>query len=362
MQKIIIKTPINTLSLGQTSYCLLREMYKRNADISVWPIEPRVDLDPFNPDPKFAQWLREMVVNRYFKYDVETPSLNMWHINGSESRITKSQNLFTFHETDRLTAHEVKLLAAQDRIFVSSNYTRDTFINAGIDDKKVIFAPLGFDESLLFGAKKPNPTIQFSLIGKLEKRKNTLKILKLWTKHFGNKSGYALTCIIHNPFIKPEQQQQMIMEALGPVRYTNIQFLPYLKSNKEVASIMNNMDIDLSGISNAEGWGLPSFNSVCLGKHAIVTNVTAHKDWATEDVAVMLEPSGKQNVYDNIHFIENQPFNQGQIYDFSDDDIVAAFDKVVARYRASSTNHEGIKLRTKFTWANTLDILEANMV
>ena len=68
-------------------------------------------------------------------------------------------------------------------------------------------------------------------------------------------------------------------------------------------------------MSGGEGWGLPEFQSACLGKHAVLLNASAYKDWANDKNAVLVEPSGKRDVYDGMFFHEGQPYNQGQVYE-----------------------------------------------
>jgi hypothetical protein len=114
-------------------------------------------------------------------------------------------------------------------------------------------------------------------------------------------------------------------------------------------------------MSGGEGWGLPEFQSVCLGKHAVILNASAYKDWATEENAVLVSPSGKREVYDNMFFHKGQEFNQGQVYDFNEDEFIAGCEEAVKRVEASRTNTEGEKLKDKFTYSNTLDEILKHM-
>ena len=98
--------------------------------------------------------------------------------------------------------------------------------------------------------------------------------------------------------------------------YGNVNFLPFMPKNSQVNDYLNSIDIDLGGMSGAEGWNLPSFNATCLGKWSIVLNCSAHKDWANEENCILLNPSGKEPVYDKIFFQEGSEFNQGNIYTF----------------------------------------------
>ena len=135
--------------------------------------------------------------------------------------------------------------------------------------------------------------------------------------------------------------------------YGNINFLPFLPKNSQVNDYLNSIDIDLGGMSGAEGWNLPSFNATCLGKWSIVLNSSAHKDWATEDNSILVEPSGKEPVYDGIFFKEGSDFNQGNIYTFSEDEFMEAMNK--AESKLGQKNTEGVKLKDKFSYSSTLN-------
>ena len=78
-----------------------------------------------------------------------------------------------------------------------------------------------------------------------------------------------------------------------------MQFMP---KNAVYNDYLNSGDIVI-GMSGGEGWGLPEFHSVGLGKHAVMLNATAYKEWATSENSVLLEPSGKIEVYDNKNYI-----------------------------------------------------------
>lgn len=194
-------------------------------------------------------------------------------------------------------------------------------------------------------------------MGKIEKRKHTEKIIQNWIKKYGNNYNYQLTCCISNPFFKKEQMESAIRNILGGKRYGNINFLPFLPKNSQVNDYLNSIDIDLGGMSGAEGWNLPSFNATCLGKWSIVLNSTSHTDWATEQNSILIDPSGKEEVYENIFFKKGSEFNQGNIYTFDDDEFISAMEK--AETICKKENTEGKKLKDKFTYKNTLEkILE----
>lgn len=351
MKNLIFKGPINSLSFGNVSFNLLREMYNQGIDVSIFPIG-NPDVTAFSiSDKNFKKWFEDGINNRYKKLNKDHPTLQMWHLNGSENRISRNQILYTFYELDEPTESELSLAELQDKIVFSSSYAASKFKNSKS-------SPLGFDSSFHKTEKEYMPNkIHFGLMGKLEKRKHTEKIIKNWIKKYGNNYKYQLTCCISNPFFKKEQMESSIRGILAGKNYGNINFLPFLPKNSQVNDFINSIDIDLGGVSGAEGWNLPSFNATCLGKWSIVLNSTSHTDWATADNSILIDPSGKEEVYDEIFFKKGSEFNQGNIYTFNDDEFISAMEKAETIY--GNRNTEGEKLVDSFTYKNTLNkILE----
>jgi len=355
--KLVFNAPINSLSLGNVSVNLLREMQKKNMDVSFFPVGQNLDFKAYKLSKEFGDWFTQSVGNRLKTIKKDTPTLRLWHINGSETRNTSRQFLYTFYETNAPTQEEINLVNLQDHTFFSSTYSKTIFNNV---TEKVSYIPLGFDEEFEPLQKKPMDVIHFGLMGKWEHRKHTEKIIKLWLKKYGDNPRFQLSCVVNNPFYKPEQMNQVIMQAVNGRRYFNLNFIGHLETNVQVNDFMNSIDIDLTGLSGAEGWNLPSFNSTGLGKWSIVLNATAHKDWATKDNCILVSPNGQIPVYDNIFFAQGQPFNQGSIYTWDEDEVAAAFEK--AEKLAKTKNTKGEELRTKFTWGKTLDAILHEMV
>ena len=355
--KLAVEVPVNSLSFGNVSVNLLREMYKKQMDIALFPIGGQADLDAFDKiDKNFVEWLQKSTDNRFTKLDKDIPTFKLWHINGAEKRITSKQYLYTFYELDSPTEVEKSIVKLQDKVIFSSEYARKCFKLFNCQNTASV--PLGFDTDFHKTDKEYlKDKIHFGLIGKFEKRKHTAEIIKAWAKKYGNNYKYQLSCLIVNPFMKPEQMNQVIQQTLGNERYGNINFIPFLKTNSEVNDLLNAIQIDLSGCSGAEGWNLPSFNATALGKWSIVLNASSHKDWATEDNSVLIQPNGKELAADGLFFDQGGPFNQGNIYTFDSDEFTSAME--TAEQKVNSVNEEGIKLQKEFTYEKTLDkILE----
>jgi hypothetical protein len=351
--KLLVEAPLNSLSFGNVSLNILREFYKKNIDVGIFPIG-NLDISTFEVSQDFGQWLQKSIDARFNYLSKDIPGFKLWHLNGSENRKNSTQNLLTFYECSEPTELEKTLCKAQDKVFFSSTYSRDKFLSNGCENATYI--PMGFDKDFTRTNKKYlEGVIHFGLMGKFENRKHTGKIIKSWLKKYGNDNKYQLTCCITNPFFKPEQMQSIIENVLEGKRYTNINFLPYLKTNKEVNEFLNAIDIDLTGLSLSEGWNLPAFNATCLGKWSIVHNATAHKDWANNENSILVESESEIECYDQVFFQKGSDFNQGKWPIYSDESMISAME--MAEKKSGQLNFEGIKLSEKFTYSNTADLL-----
>lgn len=353
--KLLVNAPINALSFGNVSVNILREIQKKNIDLIFFPIGDKAELDVYDKiDNEFVKYLQNATNTRYEKVDKNVPALKLWHIFGSETRYAKNQSLFTFHEVSELTAVEKNLLRLQDHVFVSSSYTKNIFELNGIEN--VTHVPLGFDTDFHITNRTYLPDkIHFGILGKFESRKNTARIIKTWLKLFGNKPEYQLSCAITNPFLDKAKFQNEMLKMLEGKHYNNLNFIPYMQSNSEVNDYLNSIDIDLGGLSGAEGWNLPSFNATALGKWSVVMNATAHKDWATSSNSILIEPSSLKDCYDGVFFHKGQPFNQGQFFDITDQEMENAILKSISY--AKTLNTEGLKLQKQFTYEKTVETI-----
>jgi hypothetical protein len=350
MNSIIYKGPLNSLSFGNVSINLLKAMFSKGMNVAIFP-NGNIDVSAFEVDQDFKTWIESGINDRFQIFKKSDTTLQMWHLNGSENRISPKQILYTFYELDKPTNTEISLANFQDKTVFSSSQAQSLFPNSS-------FSPLGFDTFFHKTEKKYlEGKTHFGLMGKFEKRKHTEKIIKCWIQKYGGNHNYQLTCCITNPFLKKEQMEAIISRILGGKRCENINFLPFLPKNSQVNDYLNSIDIDLGGMSGAEGWNLPSFNATCLGKWSIVLNGSSHKDWASQDNCVLVNPSGKEPAYDNMFFKEGEEFNQGNIYTFDEDEFIDAMEK--AEEKCTIINTEGEKLKHKFTYENTLSkILE----
>ena len=355
-----LELPINNLSFGQVSINLLLEIHKRGLNPCIFPIG-NPDISAFNKLPEdFKFWLKQNIEKAYSTYSRNVPIIKLWHLNGSLGSLGKEQVLFTFHELDEATPNEINVVRNNHRVVFSSKYSASVFapFANNVGSVKLGFDAVNFRKT---GRKYlPDGVVGFTLAGKLEKRKHHAKILSLWARLFGNDKRYMLNCALFNQFMKVEEQEAILGNALGGKKPFNINFVPFMQSNEAYNDFLNCGHIDLTGLSGAEGWNLPAFQQTCLGKWSIVLDAHAHKDWATKDNAILVAPKDKEESYDGVFFAKGMPFNQGSIFTWDEAEVEAAMKKAIESF-AGKPNTEGEKLAAERTWAKTVDVLLFNV-
>ncbi len=354
--EFIYKAAINNLSFGSTSIAILREMFSRGITPYVFPIGGGCDLSAQRPDEIFNKNLQACINAAPVRASRKQSCLALWHITPDSLSSYSSTNsqLITFYEASSPTNLELNILKNQDKVYVTNHYTQSTFKNFGIDS---IYLPLGFDSHNFFPLpKRPSipDTISFLLAGKAEKRKNTYKLLNLWSKRYGNDKRYRLNACISNPFIKPEIQQQMIAQALEGKQIWNINFLPFSPTNAEYNQTLQSSEIVLA-MSGSEGWGLPEAHATALGAWPVALKAHAYTDSLKDSDAIWVNPNGMEPIYDGVFFHSGALTNQGNIFTFNPDEFYAACDVAIERAK-TGINTRGLELQKK-TYQQTVDIL-----
>jgi hypothetical protein len=353
MKTLTFNLPVNAVSFGQTSTLLLRTIFdriKNGADyqVNLFPIGGGHDLSAQKQDQEFEKWLNSCVMRAFSSHTKDNPIFKLWHLNGSLESFSKDQSLLSFYELDSPTAIELNT-AKNSKTYFSSKYTCEVFESYGV---KAGYIPLAFDSYNFYNTKKnyfSDDRIVFNICGKFEKRKHHAKAIKAWIKKFGNNNKYNLQCATYNPFMDQQQNNQVISSAIleGKAKPYNVNFLPILPKNEAYNDFLNSSNIVL-GMSGGEGWGLPEFQSVALGKHAVILNASSYKDWANEENSVLIQPNGKEESYDGMFFQKGTLFNQGNIFTWNEDEFIAGCEKAIERVNKDRENKNGLLLQQEF--------------
>lgn len=362
-----LSCPLSSVSFGQVSYNILKQLYLKGLSPHWFPVG-NVDLSSFDKCPDdFKMWLNSCASKALKYYSRNNPEFRMWHISGSDTSHSKEQTLLTFHETSEITPYEKNILNNQKNVLVTSGYTKEVMNAAGVNNVSVVH--LGFDDENFKRIEKHPYNGQctvWGIAGKIEiTRKKTLRLIKLWASIYGNNPKHRLHIHVYNLFLDQDPQkcaainQNFVNQALGGIQYWNINLInKHLETSSAYNQFLNSIDIYLDG-GGSEGWGIPQFSATALGKHLVTINSGGVKEWANKDNAVLVEPSGMIDAYDNMFFHPNQPFNQGQFFDWKADDFVAGMKIAEERYAKNSVNEAGLELQ-KMSYSETVDkILEA---
>lgn len=343
------------MSFGQVSVNLLKEFFKMELSPSLFFVgQPDLSCHTGITE-EFSKWLSNCSLNALENHSKDFPCIKLWHLNNSLSSVSHKQILLTFYELDSPTSAEINAVKNNSLVLFSSDYSMEQFKNLGCNN--VGSFKLGFDAETFKVIEYPyfKDRIIFTLAGKFEKRKHHLKTMKAWASKYGNNPKYVLNCALNNDWNKNYQSQ--IHNAFEGEVPNNFNFIPYLLSNSEYNDYLNAGNIVLA-MSGGEGWGLPEFQSVALGKYCVGLNAHGYSDWMTAKNTVIVNPSGKIDAEDGVFFSKGTPFNQGKIFTWEEEEFLAACDKAIELYKGSPVNTEGLKLASQFTWEKSAkDIL-----
>lgn len=357
MNKFALNLVFNSLSFGQVSTAIAREIYRQGLAPCIFPIGGNVDISCQKLDQDFNAWLQAGINKAPKQHSRSNTSIRLWHINGLMESMSKEQVAVPFLETDTCSETEANILNQQKTVFVTSNFTRQVMEDAGV--KNVKYLELGFDKDNFYDTKKTylNPDITvFSLAGKLEAcRKGHEKIIKAWVKKYGNNRGYMLHAAIYNHFLKPEDNQAILNQIFEGKRYWNVNLLPYMQTNSEYNDFINSTGI-MIGMSRGEGRDLPVFHAVGLGRHVVGLRAHAYLDYLNDGNATLVEPKSKIRAIDNIFFQDNPNWNTGNFYDWEEDDFLSACDVAVAKYQKNKINTAGLELQNR-SYTQTVETL-----
>lgn len=363
---LVFNTPINRVSFGQCSINLLKEAKKQGHNVFLIPIGP-VDLSTASPSEEFKTWVFKCIENATLNLDPSFKCIKLWHLaipdehigfKGQYDRYCHNTTFISFYELDSPTQLEQNVARHFDTVF-TNEYTCEVFNNVGV---KTRYVPLGFDKDSFFVTNKRyfnDDRVVFCVLGKFEMRKHHQKIISCWVKRFGNNRRYYLQCAVYNPFFNPQMNANLIAGSTGGKHYWNINPIPFIPTNAAYNDFLNSNHIVL-GMSGGEGWGLPEFQSVALGKHAVVLNAHGYKSWANEENAVLVQPFNKKSAIDGVFFRPNIPINQGNIFDWNEDEFISKCEEAIERYRINPTNVKGLEIQAEFTWEKTLNGLLNN--
>lgn len=211
---------------------------------------------------------------------------------------------FTQFEILPFDPKEIEIISKLAMIGTASKWGRDILSSLFGKDKSY-YIPAGTDINL-FSPRLPKPGNIFISIGKFEKRKGHIAILKALNMLSRNNIEITLRALWSNPFIPQDIIKTNIIRHgfsytgrdtnsnIETFRRNNIkiELYPRLHSRLEIAGLIQTSNFGLYP-SAAEGWNLPLLDTMSCGIPCITTMTTAHTEYISKENAIIVTTSKK---------------------------------------------------------------------
>ena len=187
----------------------------------------------------------------------------------------------------------ISILNQNDAIVVPSKFNYKIFAHTSVK-KPLFYIPHSVNIDLYnANIKKLNDhnLFTFLFMGTWKKRKGYEQLIEAWLSEFTDKDGVQLVIKTDRPK-KAEEYVNTVVKQMG----INKGFAPIIFENKVfderiLPRFIKSADCLVSP-TLGEGFGYPGLQSMALGVPVIITNFSGCQDYANEDTATLLEPSG----------------------------------------------------------------------
>ena len=187
--------PINTLGYGVAGYNILKELYKIDNSVSLYPISQPQD---FESEELYA------AISNQERCLIDRPCVKIWHQNDLTTRVGNGKFIgFPIFELTHFNAKEITSLHHCNKIFVCSKWAKQIILqNTKFKDEDVHVVPLGVDNDIFSpSAVSGRQSTVFFNCGKWEKRKGHDILLECFNNAFSENDDVELWMMCDNPFI-----------------------------------------------------------------------------------------------------------------------------------------------------------------
>jgi glycosyltransferase involved in cell wall biosynthesis len=350
MKKLNMMCPINFTGYGITSYNIYKEL-RNNLDICLFPIGD-AQIDSSENQTKIVEDL-----NKQNYFDKNAKCFKIWHQFDLATRIGCGKfSALTFFEVDKLKQKEIQMIDSLDCIFVASNWAKQVLINNKINTP-ICVSPLGVDPNIFNNdvnnlVQKENNKYIFLNIGKWEIRKGHDILVDIFNQAFSENDNVELWMLNHNPFLTEEEHNVWINLYKNSKLGSKIKILPRINSHKDVAKLIALSDCGVFP-ARAEGWNneVPEF--FAINKPVILTNYSAHTEYANKDNSYLIDIDELTEAKDDKFFN-----GFGNWAKFSDSQIEQTIEYMRDVYKNDiRVNPKGLEKAKSLTWSNTANII-----
>ena len=338
--------PINTLGYGVAGYNILKELYKIDNSVSLYPISQPQD---FESEELYA------AISNQEKCFIDRPCVKIWHQNDLTTRVGNGKFIgFPIFELTHFNAKEITSLHHCNKIFVCSKWAKQIILqNTKFKDEDVHVVPLGVDNNIFSpSAVSGRKSTVFFNCGKWEKRKGHDILLECFNNAFSENDDVELWMMCDNPFIgegNKNWQDLYKNSKLG----SKIRIIPRQKTHQDVMSIMRQADCGVFP-SRAEGWNLELLEMMSMGKHVITTNYSAHTEFCTPVNSRLININNLETAFDGV-FFDGQLGLWAEIAQ-DQKDVTIEYMRDVHTLKQDgqlTTNQNGIDTGKQFSWKNS---------
>jgi glycosyltransferase involved in cell wall biosynthesis len=350
MKNLNINCPIGTTGYGITSLNILKALYKKNINISLFPIGNSLELNLQEEKIIIEQTLKN---SRTFNYDA--PCLKIWHQNDLASRIGSGKFfVFPFFELDTLSLTEKHHLNYPYHIFVASSWAKQILLNNDIKTP-ITVAPLAVDTNIFKNTTiniREHNNYVFCHIGKWEKRKGQDFLIQAFDKAFDINDNVELRLVPHNPFLKQDQLNYWYGLVNNAKLKDKIKIYDRLPTQVHLAELISRSDCCIFP-SRAEGWNNEIPECMALNKPIIATNYSAHTEYCDNENSYLIDIDELESANDGKWF-----FGEGNWAKLGEKQLDQTINHMRYMYNNNiNTNIPGLNTTKKYTWENTANII-----
>lgn len=355
MKKININCPIGTTGYGITSLNIVKHLYQKNIDISLFLIGNNIELN-FPEEKTLIQKLH----SNGGSFDYNAPCLKIWHQNDLALKIGNGDYYsFPFFEIDTLSEKDKHHLNYCDHIFVASEWAKNILIDNDIK-KPIYVAPLGVDQNI-FSIPDDQLRIKdnyiFFHIGKWEKRKGQDFLIKAFESAFNTNDNVELRLLPHNPFLTKEEESAWFKLIENCKLKDKIKVYNRLPTQQHLAKFIFSGDCGVF-LSRAEGWNNEIPECMSLNKPIITTNYSAHTEYCNSNNSFLIDIDELEVANDGKWF-----FGEGKWAKLGQKQMEQTVEYMKYVYSNNiTTNEDGLKTANHYSWNNTCSIIDNIMM
>lgn len=359
---INIAAPINSLGYGYVGLNILKAMEELGANPACWCIG---GIEVSQEDSQTIS----RAIDRQDSFNIKAPSLRIYHQFDLASHIGLGVKIgFPIFELDRFKTNESRHLQCQDGLVAASQWAADVMSRC-VSSVPIQIAPLAVDHNIFM--ERPSKEFQgeptrFLNCGKWELRKGHDFLCEAFSLAFEKSDNVELVMNCHNPCIQDRgkyltynsEWESFYRESTLGSKITIA--TSRLKSQSEVASLMASVDCGVFP-SRGEGWNLDATEMLSMGKQLIITDYSAHTEFATVENAMLIPFTTSEAAHDGVWFNANDSRwgdGPGEWMELGEHQLEVLIYHLRSIHRRKQegdnlSNKSGVKTMKPLTWRNT---------